>query len=128
MFARYLRTGSMVLALAALSAVLAAPAARAQVNPFGYSSSFKGLSQADSKMLFGAADQLNATDPLHVGDTKTWHNGTTGNGGTVKVMRIFESGGMACHTLRYDLRFHTKRTAHYTVDWCKTDSGWKIKS
>ncbi|GAN78560.1 hypothetical protein [Acidisphaera rubrifaciens] len=128
MFARHRRVGAAMLALAAAGALAAAPAARAQVNPFGFSRSFKGMSQDDSKMLFDAADALNATDPLHVGDTKTWGNMATGDGGTVTVMRIFRSGGMACHTLRYDLHLKSRRSGRYTVDWCRTDSGWKIKS
>ena len=128
MFARHLRMGAALLAMAAVGALSAPPAARAQINPFGYSRSFKGLSRADSKMLFDAADALNAQDPLHVGDKKTWGNAATGDSGTVTVMRIFQSGGMTCHTLRYDTHLKTYNSGRYMVDWCRTDSGWKIKS
>ncbi len=105
-------------------------ASQAQINPFRSSRQATGLTKADVGMLGDAADHLNKTDPLHVGDVQDWFNPGSGNSGKVTVTRLFQSDGMACHGMRYDLSFKVKLLAsHYVVNWCKTKAGdWKIKS
>lgn len=103
---------------------------QAQINPFRSSRQGTGLSTADVNMIEGAVEHLNSTEPLQVGASQDWSNPDSGNSGKVTVTRLFQSGGMPCHGMRYDLSYKMKRpTAHYTVNWCKIKSGeWKIKS
>ncbi len=103
---------------------------QAQINPFRSSRQGTGLTKADVNMIEEAVDHLNSTEPLHVGKSQDWANPDSGNSGKVTVTRLFQSGGMVCHGMRYDLAYKVKHsTAHYTVNWCKTKSGeWKIKS
>jgi hypothetical protein len=104
--------------------------AQAQINPFRSSKQGAGLTNADVGMLEAAVEQLNSTNPLHVGDSQDWSNSDTGNSGKVTVTRLFQSGGMACHGMRYDLSYKDKRPpAQLMLNWCKTAAGeWKIKS
>ena len=113
---------------AALALALCASAAHAQINPFRGRHN-PGLGQADMALLSDAARQLNEAESVHVGDTKDWGGSGTGNAGTVTITRLFRSGSLACHALRYDVSFKAPRTARrYDVNWCKTSAGWKIKS
>jgi len=120
----------MIAGLLGLLAVT--PAAQAQVNPFRGSTS-RGLSAADMSMLADAADaadRANRAEHPAIGQVEHFSNPETGTAGTVRLARLFHSGGMACHALQY--RFTTKggtRPADYTTNWCRTpDGAWKIKS
>ena len=109
--------------------LLGALPSQAQSGLFRYGRQGEHLGKGDSDLLFGASEQLNATTPIHVGDTKEWNNADTGNSGVVKIMRVFSSRGLDCHTLRYALSFRkTQGSKTYMVDWCKTNAGWKIAS
>lgn len=112
-----------------LVVVLAPSLALAQISPFRGSRRVAGLNPADTQMLFDAAQQLNEAAPLAVGDKRAWQNAASGNSGTVTATRLFQSGGLDCHALRYDLVFKANRPARtYSADWCKTAKGeWKIK-
>jgi hypothetical protein len=101
-----------------------------QINPFRSNTQTDGLTNADVDMLFATAGQVNSKDPIHVGDTEAWSNPTSGNSGKVTVTRLFESDGLTCHTLRYDVAYRAQRPPRtYSTDWCKTKAGeWKIKS
>jgi hypothetical protein len=121
---------SSVAATAVLALLLSASAATAQISPFrGASRHGEGLNKDDITMLSGAAEQLNEAQSLQTGDTREWSNPKTGNSGAVTAMRIFNNQGLSCHTVRYDLTYKTPRPSRvYTVDWCKTQAGWRIKS
>jgi hypothetical protein len=120
------RIGLAALVLASLGV----SASQAQISPFRSSRQGIGLTNSDVKMVDEAVDRLNSTEPLHVGDSQDWSNPDTGNSGKVTVTRFFESGGMACHGVRYDLLYKAKPVpTHYNLNWCKTKLGeWKIKS
>ena len=115
------------LGLATLTLLLGTSICHAQLNPFRSGRQSQGLTKADVSLLSATAGQLNETSPLHVGDKKSWTNPDSGDSGDVRVMRIFNAGG--CHTLRYDLVFKARAAGStYTVNWCRTDAGWKVKS
>lgn len=116
----------------ALVLLFGTSAAIAQINPFRTNREGlgMGLGQSDMKILGETAEHLNEAPEVHVGDRQDWSNPDTGNSGHVTVARVFDSGGRACHTLRYDLMFKAKRPGRtYTTNWCRTETGeWKIKS
>lgn len=114
----------------ALILALGVSTSQAQINPFRSSRQAAGITNSDVKLIDQASNRLNATEPLQVGDSQDWSNIESGNSGKVTVTRLFQSGGMACHGVRYDMSYKAKRpTTHYILNWCKTRSGeWKIKS
>ena len=101
-----------------------------QISPFDGGFMTQNLTDTDINLLFATAKQLNETKGVQTGDKRMWSNAKSGNAGTVSVTRVFQSEGLSCHGLRYDLAQTPKRPAQtYTADWCKTASGeWKILS
>ena len=114
---------------AGLLVLLSAGPAFAQLSPFGSQRRAAGLTQADSESLFAAAEQLNGKAGLAEGDAQDWTNPKSGNSGNVTATKLFTSGGLSCHALRYDITFKGKPTPRtYKFNWCKTQAGdWKIK-
>jgi hypothetical protein len=85
----------------ALAALLLGPLARAQTNLGDLrdapSSKFK---QADFDLLWATVDEVSRGK---IGAAKTWENGATGNGGTIKLLKVFTStDGRDCRRLRID--------------------------
>ena len=115
-----------------LSAALAAcifltAAAHAQVNPFGRG---PGLAPEDNRLLFESVARLNAAEPSQVGRSEAWSNPQTNSSGTSTILRVFRSGGMACHLVRHHIIVAGRPPGHnYRLTWCRTPSGeWKIKA
>ena len=115
-----------------LSAVLAAfillpAAAQAQINPFRGG---PGLSPEDNRLLFDSIDRLNAAEPAKVGRSEAWSNPQTNTSGTSTILRVFRSGGMACHLVRNHIVVAGQPPGRdYRLTWCRTPSGeWKIKA
>jgi hypothetical protein len=104
-----------------LIAGLALPAA-AQVNPFPGAKAPK-LSAQDITSLLDASRVLNTRNPVMVGQTEAWNGETQG---TVRLDRIFQAHGTACHTLSYRLRRAAAKPRVYHLNWCVTpDGAWK---
>jgi surface antigen len=113
----------------ALAACLFLPAAaQAQVNPFRGSGS-RGLSPQDNQMLFESVARLNAAEPSQVGHSDAWSNPQTNSSGTSTILRVFQSGGMACHLVRHHIVVSGRQPGHdYRLTWCRTQNGeWKTK-
>lgn len=115
-----------------LSAALAAcifltVAPHAQVNPFRGG---PGLAPEDNQLLFESVARLNAAEPSEVGRSEAWSNPQTNNSGTSTILRVFRSGGMACHLVRHHIIVAGRPPGHnYRLTWCRTPSGeWKIKA
>ena len=115
-----------------LSAALAAcifltAAAHAQVNPFRGG---PGLAPEDNRLLFESVARLNAAEPSEVGHSEAWSNPQTNSSGTSTILRVFRSGGMACHLVRHRIIVAGRPPGHnYRLTWCRTPSGeWKIKA
>jgi surface antigen len=116
------------LSVALAVCVLLAAAAQAQVNPFRGSGS-RGLSPEDNQLLFESVARLNAAEPIQAGRSEAWSNPQTNSSGTSTILRVFHSGGMACHLVRHHIVVAGRPPGHdYRLNWCRTPSGeWKIK-
>jgi len=110
--------------------LLPAAAAQAQVNPFRSSRNGPSLSPEDNRLLFESIDRLNAAEPAHAGRSEAWSNPQTNSSGTSTVLRVFRSGGMACHLVRHHVVVAGRPPGqNYRLTWCLTPAGaWKIKS
>lgn len=109
--------------------VLFSTAAHSQINPFRGSGS-RGLSPQDNQLLFESIGRLNAAEPSRVGLSESWTNPQTGSSGDSTIIRVFHSGGMACHLVRHHVVVAGARPGmNYRLTWCRIPSGeWKIKS
>ena len=113
---------------AALAALVLLPAAaQAQINPFRGG---PGLSPEDNRLLFQSIERLNAAEPTKVGRSEAWSNPQTNTSGTSTILRVFRSGGMACHLVRNHIVVAGQPPGRdYRLTWCRTPSGeWKIKA
>jgi surface antigen len=104
-------------------------AAQAQVMPFRGTLG-PGLSPQDSQLLFESIARLNEAEPAKVGRSEAWSNPQTNTSGTSTILRVFRSGGMACHLVRNHIVVAGQRRGRdYRLTWCRTPSGeWKIKA
>ena len=106
--------------------VLLPVAVRAQVIPFAGNFG-QGLAPCDNQMIFESVARLNA--PRKVGQSDSWSNPETKSSGTSTILRVFHSGGMACHLVRHQIVAGRPPPRDYRFTWCRTPTGeWKIKS
>jgi len=115
---------SAALAISALLPV----AGKAQVIPF--SGNFgQGLAPSDNQMFFESVARLNSVERSKVGQSDSWSNPETKSSGTSTILKVFHSGGMACHLVRHHIVAGRPPPRDYRFTWCRTPSGeWKIKS
>ena len=115
------------LAPLAVCLLISAPAP-AQVIPF--SGNFgPGLSPEDNRLLFERVARLNAAEPSKVGQSDSWSNPETKSSGSSTILKVFHSGGMACHLVRHHIVAGRPPPREYRFTWCRTPTGeWKIKS
>jgi surface antigen len=119
----------VLFALAVSLLLVLASSARAQVMPFRGNFG-AGLSPEDNQLLFESIARLNAAEPSKVGSSESWDNPQTKNSGTSTVLKVFHSGGMACHLVRHHIVIHGRAPGQdYRLTWCRAPTGeWKIKS
>lgn len=114
---------------AAIIAAGSAQAALAQVNPFGKWGN-AGFTKEDSAMNQKAAASLYENPNVKVGDTASWQNPQSGNGGTVTATKLFKHKDMPCVALHYsfDLKdSQDKSKKELNANRCKVATGeWKI--
>jgi surface antigen len=114
-------------AVFAISVVLPTTA-RAQVIPFAGNFG-QGLAPSDNRMIFESVARLNALEPSKVGQSDSWSNPETKSSGSSTILRVFHSGGMACHLVRHHIVAGRPPPRDYRLTWCRTPTGeWKIKS
>jgi surface antigen len=107
--------------------VLLPVAVRAQVIPFAGNFG-QGLAPSDNQMIFESVARLNAVEPSKVGQSDSWSNPETKSSGTSTILRVFHSGGMACHLVRHQIVAGRPPPRDYRLTWCRTPTGeWKIK-
>jgi surface antigen len=107
---------------------LLSAAAQAQVIPFAGNFG-QGLAPSDNQMIFESVARLNALEPSKVGQSDSWSNPETKSSGTSTILRVFHSGGMACHLVRHQIVAGRPPPRDYRLTWCRTSTGeWKIKS
>ena len=118
---------SRCLSVALAALVLLPAAAQAQINPFRGG---PGLSPEDNRLLFDSIERLNSAEPAKVGRSEAWSNPQTKTSGTSTILRVFHSGGMACHLVRNHIVVAGQPPGRdYRLTWCRTPSGeWKIKA
>jgi surface antigen len=115
------------LSAAFATCVLWPVAAQAQVIPFRGTFG-PGLSPEDNQLLFESVTRLNAAEPSQVGRSETWSNPQTKSSGTSTILKVFHSGGMACHLVRHQIGAGRPPSRNYRLTWCRTPTGeWKIK-
>jgi surface antigen len=112
-----------------LLAVAAWPSvARAQINPFvGY----KGptLSKEDLAAGRAAAGKLLSDDHAEVGKSEDWSGASSGNQGSVTVLRAFKQRGLDCRALRSEVRYKASpaKPRTFSLNVCELKDGtWKI--
>jgi surface antigen len=109
-----------------LIGVLASLPAQAQLLGRGFESNIT-LTRQDLDIL-----RETVTGKIHgqgVGATASWTNPASGNYGTIRLVRKFNSGALRCETVRYTLTTTRRNVAaeHYTFDSClQPDGSWKI--
>lgn len=79
---------------------------------------------ADFELLWATVDEVSHGK---VGASKTWQNGATGNGGTIKLLKVFTStDGRDCRRLRIDNHAHSLKGSTKQIV-CKTPEGkWML--
>ena len=88
----------------------------------------QGLSSEDNRLLFDSIARLNGTEPARSGNSNTWSNPQSNDSGTNTVLRVFRSGGMACHLVQHHI-VTGGAGRNLRLTWCRTPSGeWKIKA
>ena len=88
------------LSAAFVACILLLAPALAQVSLFTRG---QGLSPEDNRLLFESIARLNAAEPARVGNSDAWNNPQTNASGINKVLRVFRSGGMACHLVQHHI-------------------------
>jgi surface antigen len=116
-----------VAALAAVTVLaVVASDARAQLF-FSPDSGYYGLdlSKQDLDQLNEAADKA-ASEPI--GTQEVWDNPSTGNRGTVQLVKELQQDGMRCLRLRQDIKQRDQPASQiYFIDRCKLPDGqWKL--
>lgn len=116
--------------LSASLAVCLLPSAALQAQVIPFSGNFgQGLAPSDNQMIFESVARLNAVGPSKVGQSNSWSNPETKSSGTSTILRVFHSGGMACHLVRHQIVAGRPPARDYRLTWCRTSTGeWKIKS
>ena len=122
------RRSSRCLSAALAFCVFLSAAVQAQVTPFRGTFG-PGLSPEDSQLLFESVARLNAAEPGRVGRSETWSNPQTKTSGTSTILKVFHSGGMACHLVRHHIVVAGRQPGRdYHLTWCSIQSGeWKTK-
>ena len=117
---------SGLLILGVLSAVWP-NSANAQINPFRGNSSAT-LTKQDIEAGKAAAGKLLNDDQAEVGKSEEWVSPTSGNQGTITVLRSFKGQGMDCRALQSEIRYHKSSTSprKYELNLCRVKNGeWK---
>jgi surface antigen len=116
------------LSAAFTACVLLPAAAGAQVIPFAGNFG-QGLAPSDNQMVFESVARVNAAEPSKVGQSDSWSNPETKSSGSSTILKVFHSGGMACHLVRHHIVAGRPSPREYRFTWCRTPTGeWKIKS
>ncbi len=86
-----------------------------------------GVSSDDVNRMHAAAARL--YEGKSIGTVERWRNPDTKDAGEVQLIRSFDYKGMSCRTIRYTIRYESRRNRlhHHVVNWCRVPAGtWKI--
>jgi hypothetical protein len=113
---------ALVLAIAGLASPGVASAAAA----LGFESNIS-LSQQDLDMIRQTVNQQIHVKP--VGGTASWHNASSQNSGTIRLLKKFTARNMHCEEIDYALMTTARAVSpeHYIMDSrLQADGTWKI--
>jgi surface antigen len=101
--------------------------ASAQINPFGpYSSD--NLTADDRQLAEEASRTMYQASAPTVGAARSWSNNSSGNSGTVTLVKVHDYQGMPCRTLQHRVQMKGRaEPVVFHIDRCRTQAGeWKI--
>ena len=79
---------------------------------------------ADFDLLWAAVDEVSRTK---VGDARSWENPATGNGGTIKLLKVFTStDGRDCRRLRMDNHAKSLKGSTKQIVCATPDGKWML--
>jgi common-antigen outer membrane protein len=79
---------------------------------------------ADFELLWAAVDEASRGK---VGTAKTWQNSATGNGGTIKLLKVFTSAdGRDCRYLRIDNHAKSLKGSTKQIVCATPDGKWML--
>jgi len=96
-------------------------------NLGGVGFDWPGLTGDDLNLMHAAAAKL--YEGGSVGAVEQWQNPNSNDAGEVKLLQRFESNGMPCRTVDYNIRLASDPGSpeHFIAAWCKTPAeGWKL--
>jgi len=104
---------------------LAGGPAQAQILGWTWESNIE-LNQDDINMIHQTVGQQ-----VHckaVGATASWSNPSSGNSGTIKLLKKYRYRNMQCEQVQYTFQTvrRTTNPEHYVLNSCLTPQGWKI--
>ena len=105
---------------------LASSAAEAQLLGSGFESNIS-LTQQDLDMIRQTVNQQIHGKP--VGATASWHDASSQNSGTIRLLKTFTARKMHCEEIGYTLMTTVMAVSpeHYILDSCQQpDGSWKI--
>ena len=117
----------MRLALAVLAiCACVAPAAFAQTNLGELRDAPSGkFTPKDFEMLWAAVDEVSRTKTI--GTVKKWENTATGNGGAIKLLKVFAStDGRDCRGLRIDNHARTLKGSTKQIVCADPGGQWML--
>jgi surface antigen len=116
---------SIIMVVVLILAGLASPRAQAQLLGPAWESNIT-LKQGDIDLIHQTVNTRIHGKPA--GTTASWSNPTTGNAGTIKLLKKFSKGNLHCEQVAYTLTTTTKAVEpeHYVLNSCLTPDGWKI--
>jgi hypothetical protein len=104
---------------------LAGGPAQAQILGWTWESNIE-LNQDDINMIHQTVDQQ--VHGKAVGATASWSNPSSGNSGTIKLLKKHRYKNIQCEQVQYTLQTirRTVSPEHYVLNSCLTPQGWKI--
>ena len=79
----------------------------------------------DFEMFWAAVDEVSASKTA--GNSKSWENTATGNGGSIKLLNVFTStDGRDCRRLRVDNYSKSLKGATTQIVWRTRDGTWLL--
>ena len=104
---------------------LAGGPAQAQILGWTWESNIE-LNQDDINMIHQTVGQQDHGKA--VGATAPWSNPSSGNSGTIKLLKKYRYRNMQCEQVQYTFQTvrRTTNPEHYVLNSCLTPQGWKI--
>jgi hypothetical protein len=119
---------SMIRAVTCTALLGAGAASHAQSNLGEFKDAPSGkFTPQDFEMLWATVDSVSAT--RKTGTSKSWENAATGNGGTIKLLNVFNTAdGRDCRRLKVDNHARKLKGSSKQVVCAGPDGKWMVDS